>query len=98
VVAILKAVAFFDIVACLATPVTGLAIVCPPSMNGLITNGNSGHVSLSSSEIGGRVVVVVDIVTDAGDCISSSQAIRATIHGKMFGLKGLLEGSNRQAI
>jgi len=94
VLAIAERVAFFNVVTCLAIPIAHLAIVFAPGMYGMVVNGNLSFASSFALEIGGLVHVAVDTLTDTGDGIGSSQAFGTMVHGKSFGLEGLLKSSN----
>jgi len=93
-VAISKAVAVLNIVACPATPVAHFTVILAPSIYGAVVNSD---LSLSSSltlEVGSLVHVAVNAAMDTSDGISGGQSFRATVHGKSLGLKRLFEGSN----
>ena len=85
--AVSEAVAFLNVVPSSTTPVTHLAIVLAPSMNGAISNGSLSFASLSSSEIGGFVAVAINAATDMGNHVSSSKMVRAVVHSEAFSLK-----------
>ena len=92
--AVAEAVTFLNVVASLATPVTSLAVMCAPCMNGVVADGSSSFASLSSGEVGGGVVIAINAMMDAGNSIGSSELVRALIHCKAFSLEGFFESSN----
>jgi len=81
-------------VACLAAPVAYLAIVPTPSMNGMVSNGNLSSMSSFAFEVRGIVYIMINVVTDTGYGVGSSKVFGAVVYGKVFSLKGLLEGSD----
>jgi len=93
-VTVTEAVTFLNVVTGLTAPVAHLAVVLSPCMNSTIVNGDPGLASLSPSEVRGRIVVVVNVMIDAGNGVSGGKAVQALVHGKAFGLKGLFESSN----
>ena len=69
--AIPEAMTVLNVVACPSTPVTHLAIVFAPCMNGPIANGDLGLAASLALEVGGSVHVVVDMMTNVGYGVSS---------------------------
>ena len=60
----------------------------------MITNGDLSLASSFPFEVRGLVHVAVNVVTDAGNGVGSSQAFRTSVHSESFRLKGLFEDSN----
>jgi len=79
--AIPKAVAILDIVPSPAIPVTHLAIVLAPSVNGTVTNGDLSLAPSLAFEIRGLVHVVVNVMANVGNGVSGSEAVQALVHG-----------------
>ena len=73
--AIPKAVAILNIVPGPATPVTYLAVVLAPSINGAVANGDLSLAPSLAFEIGGLVYVAVNATANAGDGISGSKVV-----------------------
>ena len=73
--AISKAVTVFNAMACSATPITHLAIVLAPCMDGPIANSDLGLMTSLALEIGGLVHVAVDAATNASYGISGGKAV-----------------------
>ena len=92
--AIPKAITVFNVVASLSTPVAHLAVVFAPSMNGTIANGDLSLAASLALEVGGFVHVAVNMTANVSNSVSSSKAVRASVHGQLLGLKGLLESPN----
>jgi len=92
--AIPEAIAVLDIVTCLTAPITHLAIVLAPCMDGLITDCGLGSAASLALKVRGLVHVAVNAATNAGYGISSGKAVRALIHGQAFVLEGLFQGSD----
>ena len=69
--AISEAVALFNIVACLAAPVTHLAIVLAPSMNGTVSNGDLSPASSLAFEVGGAMHITINVAMNMSDSVSS---------------------------
>ena len=71
--AIAKAVAFLNVVAGLATPVTHLTVVLAPGIYGAVTDGNLGPSSSFAFKVGGLVHVAINAVTYAGNGVGSGK-------------------------
>ena len=69
VVAVAEAATLFYVVTSLATPVTSLAVVRTPCMNCMVVDGDPGFAPLSSSEVGGGIVVAIDLSTKTSYCV-----------------------------
>ena len=89
-----NAVTFFDVMACLSAPIAHLAVVLAPSVESSVTNCYQGSASSFALEVRGVVHVAIDASTNASDCVGSSESFGTSIHGKTFGLEGLLEGAD----
>jgi len=94
VVAISKAVTFLDIVTCLSAPVTHLAVVVAPCVDGPIANGDLGSATSLAFEVRGLMHVVVDAMTDMGYGVSSGKTVRTSVHGQTFGLERFFQSSD----
>jgi len=73
--AISKAIAIFDVVACLPIPVAHFAVVLAPCVNGTIANSNLSSAASFALKIGGFVYVVVDAMSDTSYSISGGEAV-----------------------
>jgi len=67
--AIPKAVAVFNVVACPATPIAHFTIVLAPGVYGAVANGDLSPLSSLALEIGGLVHVAIDAMADAGNSV-----------------------------
>jgi len=92
VVAISEAVTVFDVVACPSTPVTHLAVVLAPCVNGLVANSDLGSAASFALEVGGLVHVMVDAMANVSYGVSSGEMVRTPVHRQAFILEGLLQG------
>jgi len=81
VAAIPEAVTVLDVVACPSIPVTHLAIVLAPCMDGPIVNGDLGLTASLALEVGGLVHIAVNTTTNTGYGVSSSKTVQALVHG-----------------
>ena len=70
VAAITETAALFYVVTGLAAPVASLAVVWAPCMNCTVADSDPSLASSSSSEVGGGVVVAINLSTKTGYCIS----------------------------
>jgi len=68
-------VAFFNVVACPTTPVTHLAIIFAPGMQGTVTDGNLSPTSSFAFEVGGLVHVAINATTYTGYGVGSSKSL-----------------------
>ena len=72
--AIAEGITFFNVMACLATPVAHFVVVLAPGMYGTIADGDLSPASSLAFEVRGLVHVTVDAVTDMGDGIGGSKS------------------------
>ena len=79
--AVSEAMAVLDVVSSSAAPVTHLAVVLAPGMNGAIMNSDLSSMPSFAFEVGGLVHVAVDTATNAGDGVSGRETVRTPIHG-----------------
>ena len=79
--AIPKAMAVFDVVACPPTPIAHLAVVFAPCMNSPIANGGLGPTTSFAFEIGGLVHIAVNAMADTSYGVSGGKTVRTLIYG-----------------
>ena len=73
--AVPETVTVFNVVACSSAPVTHLAVVLAPCMNGLIAHSDLSPTASLAFEVGGLMHVAVNMVMNMSYGVSGSEVV-----------------------